>query len=189
MTSTLNSQPEPPHISRASSALVAVLAGDPDLETRLSVAGALAILGWAVRGAMAVIAGGLADPDRVRAATEDYRISEDTLASFVRDECLLGPGNWSEVGALRRRYERHAAEMGTEGVSAKALTMRLTSEFGVEQGRLSRPARRIYRGIGVLATDAESAIEPPTSYPQGTGPGVHPQPGSDASVIQPSHER
>ena len=45
MTSTLNSQPEPPHISRASSALVAVLAGDPDLETRLSVAGALAILG------------------------------------------------------------------------------------------------------------------------------------------------
>ena len=45
MTSTLNSQPEPLHISRASTALAAVLAGHPDIETRLTVAGALAILG------------------------------------------------------------------------------------------------------------------------------------------------
>lgn len=105
---------------------------------------------------MTVLAGGLADPDRVRAATEDYRISEDSLASFVRDECLLGEGHWCEVGQLRHRYERHCTDMGSEPVSAKALTMRLTAEYGVEQGRLSRPSRRIYRRIGLTGPDQDN---------------------------------
>ena len=45
MTTTLNSQPEPPHIARASAALAAVLAGHPDLDTQLAAGTALAILG------------------------------------------------------------------------------------------------------------------------------------------------
>jgi putative DNA primase/helicase len=133
---------------------------DPDLAARILTAEGPAVLGWAVRGAMAVLAGGLADPPRVRAATEDYRISEDTLASFVRDACMIGDGYWCEVGVLRERYLRHCTEMDAEPLSAKALTMRLVAELGVQQGRLSRPSRRIYRGIGLLTDDGVEPVGP-----------------------------
>jgi putative DNA primase/helicase len=133
---------------------------DPDLHTRILHEEGPAVLGWAVHGAITVLHGGLADPDRVRAATEDYRISEDTLASFIRDTCALGPGHWCDVTALRARYEHHCAEMGAEPLSAKALTMRLTAEFGVEPGRLSRPARRIYRHIGLLTDTPDDDTDP-----------------------------
>lgn len=129
---------------------------DPDLHQKILDAEGPAVLGWAVRGAMAVLAAGLQDPARVRAATEDYRISEDTLASFVRDDGRLGPGHRCEVTAFRHRYERHCTEMGTEPLSAKPLTMRLTTEYPVQQARLSRPSRRIYRGVGLLADDHQT---------------------------------
>ena len=64
-----------------------------------------AILGWAVRGAVEVLADGLQDPDAVIKATRDYEISEDTLASFVRDECMLGSAFWCKVSDIRGRYE------------------------------------------------------------------------------------
>ncbi len=141
---------------------------DPDLHTRILTEEGPAVLGWAVHGAIAVLAGGLADPDRVRAATEDYRISEDTLASFIRDTAALGPGHWCDVTALRARYEHHCAEMGAEPLTAKALTMRLTAEFGVEPGRLSRPARRIYRHIGLLTDTPDHEADPHTDNPEDT---------------------
>jgi putative DNA primase/helicase len=155
---------------------------DPDLAARILAAEGPAVLGWAVRGAMTVLDGGLGDPTRVLAATEDYRISEDTLASFVRDACLPGAGHWCEAGVLRHRYERHCAEMGAEPLTAKALTQRLVVEYGIEQGRLSRPSRRIYRGIGLLADDeSEDDDRPdvdgdPASRPQAREPPARPHP-------------
>jgi putative DNA primase/helicase len=124
-----------------------------DLDVELLEAEGPAILGWAVRGAAEVLAGGLADPAAVLAATEEYRIGEDTVASFVRDECLLGSGWWEVVSDLRHRYEQHCEEMGAEQLSAKGLGMRLTSEYAVQPDRLSRPARRIYRGIKLQTQD------------------------------------
>jgi hypothetical protein len=85
-----------------------------DLADQLLAEEGSAILGWAVRGALEVLAHGLADPPAVLAATEEYRISEDTLASFGRDECLLGPNQWCKIAELRERYERHSEEMGAE---------------------------------------------------------------------------
>jgi hypothetical protein len=89
-------------------------------------------------------------------ATREYEISEDTLASFVQDECFLGPHWWCEVGDFRSRYEQHCEEMGVEQkdrLSAKALTMRLTTEYAVTPGRLSRPQRRTYIGIALQGED------------------------------------
>ena len=126
---------------------------DPDLPTRILQTEGPAVLGWAVHGAITVLRHGLNDPDRVRAATEDYRISEDTLASFVRDHCLTGDHHWCTVTALRAAYEQHCREMGAEPLSAKALTLRLVAEHGIAQARLSRPARRIYRHIALLTDD------------------------------------
>jgi putative DNA primase/helicase len=115
-----------------------------------------AILGWAVRGAVEVIADGLNDPESVIKATREYEIGEDTLASFVQDECILGTHWWCEVGDFRSRYEHHCEEMGVEPkdrLSAKALTMRLTTEYAVTPGRLSRPQRRTYIGIALQARE------------------------------------
>jgi putative DNA primase/helicase len=112
-----------------------------------------AILGWAVRGAVEMLARGLRDPAAVLKATEDYRISEDTLASFVRDECLLAPAHWCAVPDLRGRYEKHCQEMGAEPLSGRGLTMRLVAEYPVTQGRLSRPSRRTYQGITLQGSD------------------------------------
>ncbi len=126
---------------------------NPELHTRLLDTEGPAILGWMARGAADVVRDGLGEPERVMAATEDYRVSEDSLASFVRDQCLTGEHYWCSVADFRARYEAHCAELGTEPLSAKALGMRLTREFPVIPERKSRPARRIYRGIGLAAAD------------------------------------
>jgi phage/plasmid-associated DNA primase len=68
-------------------------------------------------------------------ATREYEISEDSLASFVQDECILGPAHWCKVSELRGRYERHCEEMGAEPLSARGLGMRLTSEYPVISSR------------------------------------------------------
>jgi putative DNA primase/helicase len=120
-----------------------------DLDEQLLADEGPAILGWAIRGAVQVLAGGLADPPAVLAATEDYRISEDTLASFVRDECLQGPAWWCTVADLRARYESHCAEMGAEPLTAKALTLRLTAEYPVSRGKHPQRKVRTYIGIGL----------------------------------------
>jgi putative DNA primase/helicase len=112
----------------------------PNLHEQLLTAEGSASLGWAVRGAVDVLARGLADPEAVLKATREYEISEDTLASFVQDEdeCLLAPGYWCPAVELRRRYERHCEEMGAEPLTAKALTMRLTSEYPITHGKATK---------------------------------------------------
>jgi putative DNA primase/helicase len=124
----------------------------PDLHDQLLAAEGPAILGWAVRGAVEVLARGLADPQAVTKATREYEISEDTLASFVQEECLLAPSYWSAAGELRGRYERHCEEMGAEPLTAKALTTRLTSEYPVTHGKATK-GLRVYRGIGLTCTE------------------------------------
>jgi putative DNA primase/helicase len=85
---------------------------------------------------------------------QEYEISEDTLASFVRDECLIGPHWHCKVADLRARYEAHCTEMGAEPLTAKALTMRLTSEYPVVSGQGTKGVR-IYRGIDLQAVADE----------------------------------
>ena len=128
---------------------------DPDLHNRLVTDEGAAILGWMVQGAMSVLASGVKTPAKVLAATDDYRVSEDTLASFVRDECNLNQHTHCVVTDFTHRYEAHCREMGAEPLSSKQVTMRLTSEFAITTSRLSRPSRRLYNGLELLDSDTE----------------------------------
>jgi len=108
-----------------------------------------AILGWAVRGAVEVLKNGLQDPPEVIKATEDYKVSEDTLASFVKEECDLGPGEECTVSDFGHRYREHCEEMDAEPQSSRAITMRLMSEYGIERGK--NGVGRLYKGVALSA--------------------------------------
>jgi putative DNA primase/helicase len=110
-----------------------------------------AILGWAVRGAVELLANGLQDPDKLIRATHEYKVSEDTLAGFVEDQCMIGQHWHCAVPDLRARYVKHCEEMDSEPLSARALSMRLVNEFGVTLDRQAR--RRLYRGITLMTDD------------------------------------
>lgn len=110
-----------------------------------------AILDWVVRGAVAVLQAGLQDPASVLAATEEYKTGEDSLASFIKEECMVGPHFWVQMSDFREAYEKHCEELGIEHLSAKAVGSKLRSEFGVTEGKLQRPSRKTYKGIGIQA--------------------------------------
>jgi putative DNA primase/helicase len=122
-----------------------------DLHERLLAAEAPAIMGWCVRGAVEVLANGLQDPEKVSRATHEYQVSEDTVASFVEAECLLGRHWQCAVPDFRARYVEHCEEMDSEPLSSRALSMRLVNEFEVTLGRQNR--RRLYHGIGLQNGD------------------------------------
>jgi hypothetical protein len=110
----------------------------PDLHDQLLAAEGAAVLGWAFRGAVEVLARGLADPQAVTKATREYEIFEDTLASFVQEECLLAPSYWSAAGELRGRYKRHCEEMGAEPLTAKALPPGSPAKYPVTHGNATK---------------------------------------------------
>lgn len=126
---------------------------DAELHSKLLEQEGPAILGWMVRGAMQVYAGGLAAPQKVLAATDEYRISEDALASFIRDECHLSDYQHVRVSDFSSRFEQHCRELGVEAPSQKATTIRLAGEWKIRTGRSKKS--RIYHGIGLLSTEED----------------------------------
>jgi putative DNA primase/helicase len=69
---------------------------DPQLSRRLEH-DADAILSWALAGYRDYQVNGLGQPEAVRAATDAYRVSSDTLSRFVGEECSLDAN--AHVGA------------------------------------------------------------------------------------------
>jgi putative DNA primase/helicase len=129
---------------------------DPELHLKLLAEEGPAILGWAVRGAVDVLADGLQEPAAVVEATRAYEVSEDSLASFVQDECTKSPIRWCVVSDFRHRYEKHCEEMGVDSLTAKALTMRLVAEHGITATRHTTLKHRIYRGIDLSESTSPS---------------------------------
>ena len=70
------------------------------------------ILAWAVRGCLDWQANGLGEPSAVKAATADYRNSQDAIAEFIGDCCSVGDLLWTRSGDLRAAYETWCKERG-----------------------------------------------------------------------------
>lgn len=119
-----------------------------------------AILAWLIRGTVAYLADGLAEPDSVRAATTAYERDQDTVARFVEECCETGPANAQlfnvRVSELRAAYETWCRIEGETPVSAKALGTALVSRFSVASTRST--SARFYSGIRM--TDASSPADP-----------------------------
>jgi putative DNA primase/helicase len=124
---------------------------NPELHNQLLASEGEAILGWAVMGAVEVLKSGLQTPAEVLAATESYRANEDSLSSFLTEECELAiPGQdgfKTKVGDFTQRYVEHCREMDVEPQSQRMITMRLQREFNIVSYR--NATARFYKGVSL----------------------------------------
>ncbi|HZA24850.1 MAG TPA: hypothetical protein VFA32_20010, partial [Dehalococcoidia bacterium] len=67
------------------------------------------ILNWALAGVREFLQSGLAIPEEVRAATQDYRSEQDILGGWIEDHCVVKAEVADEYSAL---YEDYAAWCG-----------------------------------------------------------------------------
>jgi putative DNA primase/helicase len=68
------------------------------------------ILAWAVRGCLEWQSRGMMTPECVMAATRNYRVEEDTLASFLAECCVRGEGKRCKAGDLYKRFKEWLGE-------------------------------------------------------------------------------
>ena len=122
---------------------VRVVLRDPD------VSGA-AILAWAVEGCLAWQSEGLAPPEVVRHATQDYRQEMDPLRDFLETYCILGDGHWATASDLRSAYEQFARETGDHPVGRRRWATGLRSHGCVDD---RAGGRRIWRGVGLITQE------------------------------------
>ena len=119
---------------------------DKQLEEKLR-AEATGILAWAVRGCLAWQERGLEPPEKVREATEAYRVEQDVLSQFIDECCVVADHAWVRASDLYARYKAWAEENGLPVLSSTKFGTQL-----MERGfRKTRDRRgRIYLGIGLL---------------------------------------
>lgn len=133
-----------------------------DLQGLLATQHGPAILAWIAHGAAAYATGGLQEPAGVKAATEDYAHSVDTVGRFIEEECTLHPGDAAphlatDVSAIRAAYERWCLDNGETPLRGRAFQSQI-ARHGVLTGpnapRGTGGTRR-YGGITLLSAKTE----------------------------------
>ena len=70
------------------------------------------VLAWMVRGCLAWQADGLAEPAKVRGATEAYREEQDRMGQFIAERCVYGTQQSVEQAQLYREYKNWMQDNG-----------------------------------------------------------------------------
>jgi phage/plasmid-associated DNA primase len=99
------------------------------------------VLAWLIQGTQEYLAGGEQQPSKVRAATAEYRLSEDDIARFIDTELLL-----VQDGVVPRKslYARYVAFMQTNRLFASMLS---EPKFAREFLVLHPEARIVVQGV------------------------------------------
>jgi putative DNA primase/helicase len=137
---------------------------DHDLDKKLE-AEAAGIAAWAVRGAMAWYAEGLADPASISDATQEYKDASDVLAGFFpgvieREASAVTLG--SEV------YQAYRDWCEAEGLPSKEVWTRKALYGALEERKVG--AKRVAKGMALIGVKLAGAGAKPV------GPGIF---GSD----------
>lgn len=124
------------------------------------------ILSWAVDGLRAYRDRGLDPPDKVRAATDEYREEQDILADFLVAECEIGGDHFAVTAQLTSAYEAFA---GGEAVRPKTFAKLLTAR-GFRRGvrKVDGRAVRVWEGLNLLRPapmDYDERNPPPDDLP------------------------
>jgi putative DNA primase/helicase len=118
---------------------------DLDLKGKL-LAEAQGILTWAVIGSMLWFDCGLGCPDEVKAATDDYKAQEDTLACFLAECC---EPNAMKTQPARPLFLSFREYCGGKTMSEKAFSIRLKS-MGYEKVKGSKGMA--WTGLSLLSS-------------------------------------
>jgi putative DNA primase/helicase len=104
------------------------------------------ILSWMVFGCLEWQRMGLADPEKVRIATESYRSEMDVLEDFLSSYCLIGDGLKTKHGILYVAYEGWC-----QGANEKPFKTRTFAKMLQSRGFTFSKANNVktWRGIGV----------------------------------------
>jgi putative DNA primase/helicase len=105
---------------------------DPQLAEKLR-AEAPGILAWLVEGCLLWHREGLTMPDKVKAATQEYRASEDLVANWIEEHCITGDTSFrARASALNRSFRAWCEETGERPPSQRSFGLALT-ERGFER--------------------------------------------------------
>lgn len=104
------------------------------------------ILNWALAGCLAWQRDGLGVPESVRAATQEYRHSQDTVRLFIEEACLLSDDARVTPTVLRGAYDAFCKRRGLHAVDQRAFAVSLEGH-GLRQAKSG--SSRSWRGITV----------------------------------------
>ncbi len=123
---------------------------DKGLRDKL-IAEADGILQWMIVGCRSWLRqGALGEPEVIHLATEEYRLDEDVLKTFLEDCCIEQPLVFCPAADLYRAYQDWAKGHGEEVMSQTRFGTRLR-ERGFRQGRTS--STRGWVGVRLYAAD------------------------------------
>jgi putative DNA primase/helicase len=122
---------------------------DPRLLDKL-VAEAPGILAWAVRGCLEWQSEGLRPPEKVRAATDEYRKESDHFPTFLDECCVVQSFAKVEKGAAFITYTKWCEANGEHPVPKREFGYRLKA-LGADEEKSN--GRRFWTGIGLLAKE------------------------------------
>jgi putative DNA primase/helicase len=122
---------------------------DPTLREDLELA-ADGVLSWAIAGLFNYQNEGLNAPEKVMAATTEYRAENDDVKQFIADRCMLHVNGRITRASLHHEYMDWAKESGAEQLTATDFKARIEKMPGVNEGKVSK--ERGWKGIG-LKTD------------------------------------
>jgi putative DNA primase/helicase len=113
------------------------------------------ILQWAIEGCLAWQRMGLAPPKAVLKATDEYIEDEDTLGSWIREECVIGKAA-SKQGRIKASmlfaaYKLWCAENNAEWSSGKMFGQKLSRVPGVKRKKGNDGV--YYTGIALVKRD------------------------------------
>ncbi len=101
------------------------------------------VLAWMVAGCLAWQRDGLGEPERVVAATADYRAEMDALAGFIDEECIVHPAAWCTFADLYGAYTRWCEESNEHPEKKRRFADSLTERgFAKDTGAQNAKIRR-----------------------------------------------
>lgn len=114
------------------------------------------ILAWCVRGCLDWQRDGLTLPQKVQAATNEYRAAEDAVGQFLDECCTVNLGFHCKASALFQRYSRWCETTGEKPSSQRAFGEALT-----ERGFRRRTSNGTwYDGLDLKSdSDGQSATD------------------------------
>ena len=119
---------------------------DPQLGAKLR-AEAAGILAWAVRGCLEWQRGGLAAPQEVMAATEEYRQESDVIGAFLADCTVMVSAGRTKAASLYAHYQKWAEAAGLQPMNMMRFGQTIT-ERGIMRDKNYQGV--FYLGVGLL---------------------------------------